>query len=107
VSIVGQYRVRLRARIGGLTAAALSDWSFGALDALLDDPTIVDADVAAALASGEVEFDMQVRADDMQGAVRVSTEALGRATAVSTATGAGTRLPDIDHAEVDRVPIPA
>jgi hypothetical protein len=96
-----QYRVRLRANIGGLTADALSAWAFGALDALLDDPGVVDADVAAALAAGDVEFDLQVRADDVQGAIRVSTEALARAT------GGASRPPEIEHAEVDLVAIPA
>jgi hypothetical protein len=106
VSAVGQYRARLRAHIGSLTADALGDWSFGALDALLDDPAVVDADVAATLAAGDVEFDLQVHADDMLGAVRVSTAALSRATAASTPAGAGSP-PEIEHAEVDRVPIPA
>ena len=105
--VVGQYRVRLRASIGGLTADALDDWSFGTLDELLEDPVIVDADVAAALAAGDVEFDMQVRADDLQSAMRLSTEALSRASAASTAAGAGSRLPEFEHAEIDRVAIPA
>jgi hypothetical protein len=107
VTVVEQYRVRLRASTGGLTAEALGDWSFGTLDALLEDPVVVDADVAAALAAGDVEFDLQVRADDLQSAMRVSTEALGRASAASTAAGAGSRLPEIEHAEIDRVAIPA
>jgi hypothetical protein len=107
VNDVGQYRVRLRASIGGLTADELSDWSFGSLDALLDDPTIIDADVAATLAAGDVEFDIQVRAADLNEAVRLSTDAIRRATAAAATAGASTRQPDIDHAEVDRVPIPA
>jgi hypothetical protein len=107
VTVVGQYRVRLRASIGGLTPDELSEWSFGTLDALLADVAIVDADVAATLATGEVEFDMQVRADTVQDAMRVSSEALGRATAAATAAGAGSRPAEIEHAEVDRVPIPA
>lgn len=85
----------------------LDAWSFGALDLLLGDPAIVDADVAASLAVGDVEFDMPVRADDMQGAVRVSTEAVRRATVASATAGAGSGLADIEHAEVDRVPISA
>lgn len=98
---VGRYRVRLRASIGGLTPEALSDWSFGALDVLLEDPTVVEADVAATFAAGDVEFDMQVVSDDVQGAVQLSTAAVRRATAASS------RVPEIEHAEVDLVPISA
>jgi hypothetical protein len=107
VIAVDQYRVRLRVNIGGLTVGALRDCSFGALDALLDDPTVIDADVAATLAAGDVEFDLQVSAEDMQAAVRISLDAVSRATATSTAADAGSRLPAIEHAEVDLVPVPA
>ena len=107
MTVVGQYRVRLRANIGGLTADALSEWAFGTLDALLEDPAIIDADVAAALAAGDVEFELQVRADDLHGAVLLSSDALSRASGASTSSGSGSRLPEIQHAEVDHVPIPA
>lgn len=98
VIVVGRYRVRLRAKVGGLAPEALSDWSFGTLDALLDDPEVVAADVAATLAAGDVEFDLQVAADDVPSAVRLSAEALGRATG---------RVPAIEHAEVDLLPASA
>jgi hypothetical protein len=103
VIVVGQYRVRLRANIGGLTADALSDWAFGTLDVLLEDPTVVGADVAATLSAGDVEFDLQLRAGDMNDAMRLGLAALDRASASSVAAG----VPDVEHAEVDLVPIPA
>jgi hypothetical protein len=104
---MGQYRVRLGTHISDLTADELHAWAFGTLDALLDDPVVVDADVAAALAAGDVEFDMQVRAETVPDAIRVSFEAISRAAAAGTPSVARSRPPEIEHAEVDRVPIPA
>ena len=95
---MSRYRVRLRASVGGLEPEALSDWSFGTLDALLDDPEVVEADVAATLAAGAVEFDLRAAADDVPAAVRLSAEALGRATS---------RRPAIEHAEIDLLPASA
>jgi hypothetical protein len=73
------------------------------LDVLLEDPTVVDADVAATLSAGDVEFDLQLRAGDMNDAMRLSLAALNRASASSVAAC----VPDVEHAEVDLVPIPA
>ena len=100
---MGAYRVRLRASIRGLDPEALSDWSFGSLDVLLDDPTIVEADVAATLAAGDVEFDLHVVADDVPAAVRLGAEAVRRATTAA----AGVQAPEIEHAEVDLLPASA
>lgn len=98
---VGQYRVRFRTSVRGLATDQLSDWAFGSLDRLLEDAVVVQADVAGALARGEVEYDLHVRAETVVDALRLAGEALGRATAT------GSRQPRIDHAEVDRVAVPA
>ena len=92
-----QYRVRLWARVDGVPVEALDEWLFGTLDRLVEDPEVVDADVAAALAAGDVEFDLQVRGDGVEDALRVGTDALRRAAAV----------PAIRHAEVELVAVPA
>ncbi len=97
--VMGQYRVQLRAGITGMTPAALEEWCFGTLDALVADPEVVSADVAATLAAGEVEFDVQVRADGLPEAVGAGTAALARATSTGVA-------PTVHHAEVDEIAIP-
>lgn len=106
---VDQYRVQMRLSIGGLSANALRGWAFRTLDALLEDGRVVDADVAGTLAAGEVEYDMQVRADSVQAAIQSASDALADATrvAASDAGDAHTHIPAIEHAEVDRVAIPA
>jgi hypothetical protein len=79
------------------------------VDVLLEDARIIDADVAAALADGVVEFDMQVRADTAQAAMQSAAEAVADAVrvAASDAWTSMPRIPSIDHAEIDRVPVPA
>jgi hypothetical protein len=96
---MGQYRVHLRVGVVGMAPEVLEEWCFGTLDALLADPAVVDADVAAALAAGEVEFDLQVRADDVPQAVGAGTAALARAAMPGPA-------PTVHHAEVDEVALP-
>lgn len=101
---VQRYRVQLHAGIGGLSADELGAWALGILDALLDDPTVLEADVGATLATGLVEFDLQLDADTTHDAMRTAEEAIGRAAAAPTRDGA---RPAFDHAEVDRVAVPA
>jgi hypothetical protein len=108
VTVVDQYRVRLRLRIGGLSAATLREWAFSTLDALLEDERIVEADVAGTLAAGEVEYDMQVRAETIQAAMQSASDALADATqVVAAAAESRAQISAVEHAEVDRVPVPA
>ena len=106
---VQQFRVQMRMSIGGLAPETLREWAFRTLDVLLEDVRIVDADVGAALAAGDVEFDMQVKADSAQAAMQSAADAVADATraVVSDAWSSLERVPPIDHAEVDRIPIPA
>ena len=101
---VQRYRVQLRASIGGLSADEVGAWAFGRLDGLMGDPSVIEADVAATLGAGLVDFDLQVRADAAHDAMRLGAEAVDRAAAAAV-RGAG--RPEIDHAEVDRIAIPA
>jgi hypothetical protein len=109
VTIVDQYRVQMRLSIGGLPAGTLRQWAFDTLDALLEDERVVDADVAGTLAAGEVEYDMQVRAEGVQAAMQSAADALADATQTVAATtdDARSQISTVEHAEVDRVPIPA
>jgi hypothetical protein len=109
VIVVDQYRVQLRLSIGGLSAGTLREWAFHTLDALLEDARVIEADVAGTLAAGEVEYDMQVRAESVQVAMQTASDALAAATQVAAATAADGPAPvsAVEHAEVDRVPIPA
>jgi hypothetical protein len=109
VSDVQQFRVQMRMSIDGLAPQALREWVFRTLDVLLEDVRIVDADVGAALAAGAVEFDMQVRADTAEAAMQAAADAVADAAqaVASDAWSSLVGIPPIDHAEVDRVPIPA
>jgi hypothetical protein len=109
VSDVQQFRVQMRMRIGRLAPETLREWAFRTLDVVLEDVRIIDADVGTTLATGDVEFEMQVRADSAQAAMQSAADAVADATqaVVSDAWSFIERVPPIDHAEVDRVPIPA
>jgi hypothetical protein len=109
VTDVEQFRVRMRMMSIGLAPETLRQWAFRTLDVLLDDARIVDADVGARLAAGEVEFDMQVKADSALAAMQSAAGAVAEAAhaVASDAWSSVVGVPPIDHAEVDRVPIPA
>lgn len=106
---VDRYRVQMRLSIGGLPTGTLREWAFSTLDALLEDERVVEADVAGTLATGEVEYDMQVQAETIQAAMQSASDALTEATrtVAATAADAPSRTSTVEHAEVDRVPIPA
>lgn len=106
---VDHYRVQMRLSIGGLPTGTLREWAFSTLDVLLEDARVVDADVAGTLAAGEVEYDIQVQAESIQAAMQSASDALAEATRTVAATAADPRsqVSTVEHAEVDRVPIPA